>query len=756
MAVDSAGNVFVADTYNYTIRKVTPAGVVTTLAGSAGSQGSADGTGSAARFDYPAGVAVDSAGNVFVADSDNSHDSEGDPGWGGDDHWWRCRCSGRSGRPRQCRELYNPFGIAVDSAGNAFVADSNNNAIRKGWPTSGGVGVTITVPPQGLVTNAGATVSFSVTATGTGQLSYQWLFNGVNIPGATNVTLSLTNVQPANGGDYGVAVTSSLGSAASAGAQLIVFMQTNRQPTVTEIGQSTIDPNSQLQVYTNGTFTNSVGLDPNQMTIVLTHGWKSSFRDWPTAMAPLFVLGSRTPTPNIVAWDWQKDAASDLIHISTPISKVPAQGDALGNKLLAQLGPNYSQTIHFIGHSFGTLVNARAADYLHGDGPYPPAKGASVFLPANTQMTLFDEAELAPDLMNDVLTETEAIITGVPVAVQPFYGSAMPKQSRWADNYVSAVGLLHPDTANVILTKGLPGLEPDFSAWSNAVTAFHGYPYVWYDLTVPVCSAALMGDQWSFEQSGFGSAPATGSVFLQTAGVSPLDLAPTDILAGAALLAVRFEQEAASLAIAAGGSVVNAVVQVSGQVLGSVGSDLSSLYMLLQTVLSGGLLGPNGLPPIFPKGGGGGGGTNAPACAWIPLAVPSDAVSMSFDFMLQGDGQDDSFAVAVGGTNVLSLPMSLIQTNVNLSSGLVDVSPWAGQTVELFLGIVGGTSTNASVTVGGISFYGVVPPTLQAQAYGTNVVVTWPVSADGYVLETSDQPPGRRIHGQPLRMCRAS
>ena len=69
MAVDSAGNVFVADTYNYTIRKVTPAGVVTTLAGSAGSYGSADGTGSAARFYCPYGVAVDSAGNVFVADT---------------------------------------------------------------------------------------------------------------------------------------------------------------------------------------------------------------------------------------------------------------------------------------------------------------------------------------------------------------------------------------------------------------------------------------------------------------------------------------------------------------------------------------------------------------------------------------------------------------------------------------------------------------------------------------------------------------
>jgi sugar lactone lactonase YvrE len=72
VAVDSAGTVFVADGPNDTIRKVTPAGVVTTLAGLAGTHGSADGTGSAARFNGPGGVAVDSAGNVFVADTENN------------------------------------------------------------------------------------------------------------------------------------------------------------------------------------------------------------------------------------------------------------------------------------------------------------------------------------------------------------------------------------------------------------------------------------------------------------------------------------------------------------------------------------------------------------------------------------------------------------------------------------------------------------------------------------------------------------
>src|SRR6266480_3848231 len=67
VAVDSAGNTYVADTVNSTIRKVTPAGVVTTFAGLAGRTGSTNGAGSAARFNGPVAVAIDSVGTIFVA-----------------------------------------------------------------------------------------------------------------------------------------------------------------------------------------------------------------------------------------------------------------------------------------------------------------------------------------------------------------------------------------------------------------------------------------------------------------------------------------------------------------------------------------------------------------------------------------------------------------------------------------------------------------------------------------------------------------
>lgn len=80
IAADSTGTIYVADSGNSTIRKITSAGVVSTLAGTAGSRGNLDATGSAgyangngaaAMFKYPSGLTVDSAGNVYVADTDN-------------------------------------------------------------------------------------------------------------------------------------------------------------------------------------------------------------------------------------------------------------------------------------------------------------------------------------------------------------------------------------------------------------------------------------------------------------------------------------------------------------------------------------------------------------------------------------------------------------------------------------------------------------------------------------------------------------
>ena len=93
---------------------------------------------------------------------------------------------------------------------------------------------------------------------------------------------------------------------------------------------------------------------------------------------------------------------------------------------------------------------------------------------------------------------------------------ALPKHLAWADNYVSAFGLLHPEAANVILTDGSPTDAPNPLGLYNELQAFHGYPMNWYDETIQT-DVSAMGFLWSFERGGwFSQAPKTNSVYVQT------------------------------------------------------------------------------------------------------------------------------------------------------------------------------------------------------------------------------------------------
>jgi sugar lactone lactonase YvrE len=128
VAVDSTGNVYVADTNNNRIRKITPAGLVTTLAGS--TSGFADGNGIAAKFSYPNGLAVDSIGNVYVADSGNNKIRKITP----DGVVSTLAGSGLRGSEDgivTAASFNSPNGVALDSKGNIYVADINNKKIRK-------------------------------------------------------------------------------------------------------------------------------------------------------------------------------------------------------------------------------------------------------------------------------------------------------------------------------------------------------------------------------------------------------------------------------------------------------------------------------------------------------------------------------------------------------------------------------------------------------------------------------------------------
>ena len=129
-ALDQAGNVYVANMFGETIRKITPAGVVTTFAGS-GEFGSADGVGTAAQFGFPSGVAVDNAGTIYVAEYLNNTIRKITPAGVVSAFAGLAGSSGSADGPGSAARFYAPEGLAVDGAGNLYVADTSNNTIRK-------------------------------------------------------------------------------------------------------------------------------------------------------------------------------------------------------------------------------------------------------------------------------------------------------------------------------------------------------------------------------------------------------------------------------------------------------------------------------------------------------------------------------------------------------------------------------------------------------------------------------------------------
>jgi sugar lactone lactonase YvrE len=158
LILDDQNNLYVGDIYNCTVRKITPEAVVTTLAGSAGNCGNTDGVGAAARFAWPEGLALDSTGNIYVADGHYDAISNtirkigldgvvttiaGSPG-----------TYGYADGIGTAAHFYHPTAVTVNRNGDVLVADSWNGRLRK-------------VTPAGVVTTlAGRGQSFSIDGVG--------------------------------------------------------------------------------------------------------------------------------------------------------------------------------------------------------------------------------------------------------------------------------------------------------------------------------------------------------------------------------------------------------------------------------------------------------------------------------------------------------------------------------------------------------------------------------------------------------------
>lgn len=153
MTVDSAGNIFLAELHVSLIRKISPAGDVSPLAGSV--PGFAEGTGSAAQFNRPYGIALDAAGNLLVADSENHMIRQVAPD-GAVTIFAGTGTPGASDGAKADATFMRPGGLAFDALGNLYVADTGNNVLRK-------------ITPAGVVSTVAGTAGLAGSQNGVGE-----------------------------------------------------------------------------------------------------------------------------------------------------------------------------------------------------------------------------------------------------------------------------------------------------------------------------------------------------------------------------------------------------------------------------------------------------------------------------------------------------------------------------------------------------------------------------------------------------------
>jgi len=509
----------------------------------------------------------------------------------------------------------------------------------------------------------------------------------------------------------------------------------------------------------------------DRMTIIMTHGWNSEAGGWPALMARALLdrLGTSedgSPKVNLLAWDWGGAAAGLL----PPETKTPAQGLSLGRALEEELGVGYSGDLHFLGHSLGTLVNARAADYLHGDTSPSVKKppGSVDFAWWRTHMTLLDQAELARVTEGGMVvlglggvilapyTGGLSLVAGAGVAFDPG-NSPLPEKFAWADNYVSLVGLTLDGAVNVALPRavGATPTERLMASWPS----IHGYPIEWYQRSLTSGSHRLLGIWTSWEGIRHLDSPispfppvaaelrppakywqvpgAVDEMALERAGSVGWLLGRTELAVGAVVSTVTG-------AIRCTGSVAATVVETSSrfaeQLLRDMGDDLakglaSAADLAYMPALS---------LRFETEGGGSGGFLHQPPMdqaaapyAWLPLKLPQSAEWMTFEFTVSGDPVDDVLAVHRDGALVFAQPLKHIKDGARAASPPIDVSRSAGAQAEMGWGVLGGTSAGLQVTVENIRFLSFGPPDLMCERKPEGLDLSWPLTAASYRLETS-------------------
>jgi hypothetical protein len=574
----------------------------------------------------------------------------------------------------------------------------------------------------------------------------------------------------------------------------------SRSPAATAIRQpSPPDPllprPTSFKVFSGTGFSANAPIDPNRMTVVISHGWNlgggSAISGWPTTIA-YQIANHHALTgdaPNIIVWDWSSLANT----LAPPIDQATYQGEYLGQALQKVLGVGYSHRIHFIGHSLGAIVNAYACDYVHGSFPRD-RNNPSVPWNRNLthpQVTILDEAEIASVFGQSVITSATigwkiaqakgALLAGTAAAVRD-WKNPVPVSSAWTDNYISLVGVQRDDAVNVCLLANAYSYDIR-NPWAGLESA-HAYSHQWYLNSISASGDyPQIGFRSSYEGSMIfpptGTGRTLGSLWyenLDTADPMDLRFVPNPVPHEAQVKLLGFLSVSAGTQVGnlpgsalstTGHAVLNGyeaginwvgdlggtTIVKTGQVLDSVtekvgnGWDAAldvvsvinpeigflgnvivpSLKLLLSTPIQGPFLRTRSPSPAPASA--------LPPQAWIPLQVPEDAAFLVFDFTVTGDPSDDQIVCAINEQNLITLPARFAPDGSPVSSDFLDISAYAGQQVEVYFGLVGGTSSGCTLAIDGIRFVTVPTPKLAAIVEGDQIRLNWPAAASGWVLQ---------------------
>ncbi len=382
-------------------------------------------------------------------------------------------------------------------------------------------------------------------------------------------------------------------------------------------------------------------------------------------------------------------------------------------------------------------------------------------------MTLFDEAELASGweglgfavffdgFIASIVNGTDLV--GGFANVSFGWKPPLPKRSAWADNYASLFGLYHSDAVNTYLQKGVSLVGPNPSN-------VHGYPMTWYEASVADPLDSTLGflrtkEYLSVSGSSGLSFPPSSTGFplgvtyhqvplasnplslelLPAAGLSQqFGVLPDSVVQGATDLGQGVIQVAGTVAAQvsetaqAAGQVISQGFDYAGNIAAQGGQALMNIFSspTLRLNLSTGpvFAGQQMQGKLLQTVNVGEDTTTGPAMAWLPVQIPTNAVAMAFDFIVSGDPVDDVLVCGIETNNLFSLEAKYIPTNTVSASRLIDVSAWAGTTNEVFFGLMGGTSTNATVQVDNIRFYSFAPPAAVFSGTPTNGVAALTVN----------------------------